>query len=265
MCVMPDALIGHTGFVGGNLAAQHRFQAWFNSKNVEAARGQRFDLLVVSAMPAAMWVANKDPDGDAANLERLWGSLAACRADAVVIVSTVAVYPVPVGVDEDTLVERVFQTTYGRNRYLLERRAAAHFPRVLSVRLPALYGPGLKKNAVYDLLRGHETHKISADAVYQFYNLNRVWRDVRTALDAGLSVVNLATEPVSVREVARVAFGMPFENAPPGTPAHFDVRTKHAGAFGGRGDYIESREQVLAGLKAFVAAERTPVRMGVAA
>src|SRR5581483_3428399 len=41
---MPDALIGHTGFVGGNLAAQHPFHTWFNSKNIEAIRGHRFEL-----------------------------------------------------------------------------------------------------------------------------------------------------------------------------------------------------------------------------
>ena len=29
---MFDAIIGHTGFVGGNIAAQHHFDARFNSK-----------------------------------------------------------------------------------------------------------------------------------------------------------------------------------------------------------------------------------------
>lgn len=262
---MPDALIGHTGFVGGNLAAQHRFHAWFNSKNVEAVRGQRFDTLVVSAMPAAMWVANADPDADRATLDRLWDCLAACRAEAVVVVSTVAVYPVTVGVDEDTIVEPTYATPYGRHRRALECRAAAHFPRVLTVRLPALYGPGLKKNAVYDLLHDNDTHKIPAAAEYQYYNLNRLWRDVRTALAAGLECVNLTTAPVSVRDVARAAFGVAFDNDPGTRPAAFDVRTKHAALFGGRDGYLESREQVLAGLKAFVAAERRAVPLRGAA
>ena len=41
---MPDALIGHTGFVGGNLAAQHRFDAVFHSKTIESVRGVGFRL-----------------------------------------------------------------------------------------------------------------------------------------------------------------------------------------------------------------------------
>jgi nucleoside-diphosphate-sugar epimerase len=253
---MPDALIGHTGFVGGNLAAQHRFDAWYNSKNVEAVRGRRFDTLVVSGMPAAMWVANANPDADRACLDRLWGCVSECRPATVVVVSTVAVYPVPTGVDEDSPIDETAQTPYGRHRLELERRAAAHFPRVLSVRLPALYGPGLKKNALYDLLHNNQVEKVHADAAYQFYPLGRLWRDIRTALDAGLSVVNLATEPVTMREVGRAAFGRAFDNDPGTAPARYDVRTRHAGVFGGRGGYVEDRGRVLAGLAAFVAAER---------
>jgi hypothetical protein len=258
---MPDALIGHTGFVGGNLAAQHAFNTWFNSKNIEAIRGQRYELLVVSGMPAAKWVANRDPGADRAVLDRLWGCLRTVHADTVVVMSTVDVYPNPVEVDEDTPVDAAAQQPYGKHRLELERLAADHFPRVLSVRLPGLFGPGLKKNAVYDLLHNNEVHKIPASGVFQFYNLARLWKDVRTALSAGLSLVNFATEPVSVREVAREAFGIDFTNDPGTKPARYDVRTRHAAVFGGRGGHLYTREQVLGELKAFVAAERDKPRI----
>ena len=260
---MPDALIGHTGFVGGNLAAQHPFNTWYNSKNIEAVRGHRFELLVVSGMPAAKWIANRDPDADKAVLDRLWGCLRTVHADTVVVMSTVDVYPSPIEVDEDTLIDSMFQQPYGKHRLELERLAADHFPRVLSVRLPGLFGPGLKKNAVYDLLHDNEVHKIPAGGVFQFYNLARLWADVRTALAAGLTLVNFATEPVSVHEVAREAFGIDFTNDPGGTPPRYDMRSRHAGLFGGRDGYLYSREQVLAELAVFVAAERE--RLGVAA
>jgi nucleoside-diphosphate-sugar epimerase len=259
---VPSGLIGHTGFVGGNLAAQHRFDAYFNSKNVEDVAGRAFDLLVVSAMPAAKWIANRDPDGDRAVLDRLWGSMSRARAGTVVVMSTVDVYPTPVGVDEDTPIDAAAQQTYGKNRLELERLAAAHFRRVLSVRLPGLFGPGLKKNAVYDLLHDNDTHKIPAAGVFQFYNLARLWADVNTALAAGLTVVNFATEPVSVREVAKEAFGLDFSNDPGVQPPRYDVRSKHAAAFGGRGGYLYDRRQVLAELAAFVAAERARLGAG---
>lgn len=257
---MADALVGHTGFVGGNLAARHRFTACFNSKNIESIRGRNFDMLVVSGMPAAKWLANRDSLGDRATLDSLWSNLAKCEAKSVVIVSTVDVYPVPRGVDEGTMIEPMFQEPYGKHRYELERRASFQFPRVLGVRLPGLYGPGLKKNAIYDLMNGNQVEKIHPDAKYQFYNLNRLWSDIRIALEAGLKVVNLATEPVSMREVARAEFGHAFGSAPGSLPAEYDMRTKHAERFGGRGYYLESKAEVLSGIAAFVAGERVPAR-----
>lgn len=250
-----DAIIGHTGFVGGNLAAQRRFDACFNSKNIESIRGKRFDLLVVSGMPAAKWLANRDPVGDRAVLESLWSNLAVCEAKRVAVISTVDVYPAPLGVDEDTLIEPVFQQTYGRHRLELEHRIAARFPRTLVLRLPGLYGPGLKKNAIYDLMTGNQVEKIIPDAEYQFYNLSRLGKDLDTALAAGLSLVNLATEPVTMREVAHAAFGHAFSQNPAVLPPRYDMRTRHAATFGGSGGYLETKAEVLAGISEFVASQ----------
>ncbi|HEY1380668.1 MAG TPA: hypothetical protein VGF55_27955, partial [Gemmataceae bacterium] len=142
------------------------------------------------------------------------------------------------------------------HRLMLERTAAEHFPRVLIVRLPGLFGPGLKKNAVYDLLHDNEVHKIHSGGVFQFYNLDRLWRDVQTADASGLALVNFATEPVSVRDVAREAFGREFANDTGQPPARYDMRSRHAARFGGRGGYLYSRGQVLAELRQFVERER---------
>ena len=65
---------------------------------------------------------------------------------------------------------------------------------------------------------------MNAASVYQFYNLDRLWSDIATAPDAGLKVVNFATEPVSVCDVIRAAFDRDFTNDPGTPPAHFDMR-----------------------------------------
>jgi hypothetical protein len=70
---------------------------------------------------------------------------------------------------------------------------------------------------------------------------------------------------VTLREVARAAFGRDFGNDPGTRPACYDVRTRHAALFGGRGSYLETREQVLAGLARFVAAERAATSPRLAA
>ena len=253
----PSALVGHTGFVGGNLAAQYPFDAPFNSKNIEEIAGQSFDLLAISAMPAAMWIANQNPDADRAVLERLTGCLRLVRAERVVVLSTVAVYPTAIDVDEGTPIDPATQTAYGRHRLMLEQFAAEHFPNALAVRLPGLFGPGLKKNAIYDLLHENELHKVNAASVYQFYNLERLWADISIAFTAGLKLVNFATEPVSIREAARAAFDCDFTNDPGTPPARYDMRSQHAGLFGGKRGYLYDRDQVFADLRAFVARSRS--------
>lgn len=254
---MPDALIGHTGFVGGNLARQHRFDQLFNSKNIEAIAGSHFDLLMVSAMPAAKWLANREPGKDRATLDRLLGCLRRAEANLVVVISTVDVYPDPVGVDEDTPIEPAAQHPYGRHRLLLEQAVAEHFPNVLVVRLPGLFGQGLKKNAIYDLMHGNDIHKIHADGVFQFYNLDHLWSDIGKAMAERLTLVNFATEPVSMREVAREAFAMDFDCQPGSPPARYNFRSRYAEILGGRGGYLYPREQVLSELREFVAREKS--------
>jgi nucleoside-diphosphate-sugar epimerase len=251
---MATALIGHTGFVGGNLARQRRFDDFYNSRNVEDIAGRSFDLVVCSGAPAEKWKANQDPDADRRTLDRLWSALRQARAAKVVLISTVDVYARPDGVDEDSDVGRGEATAYGRHRHDLERRVSENFDSLV-VRLPGLFGEGLKKNIIYDFLHNNNVDRVDARSVYQFYWLGNVWRDVSAALDAGLSLVNFATEPTSVAEVARAAFGFEFTNAPPGAPARYDFRTRHAAVFGGQGDYIAGKAQVLDEMRRYVSGQ----------
>ena len=254
--MMTDALIGHTGFVGGNLLRQRAFDACFNSQNIAEVHGQSFDLLVVSAMPAVKWLANREPDRDRASLDRLLGDLAKVQARRVVVISTVDVYPRPTEVDETTPLDVTNHHAYGKHRRMLEEAIAAQFSRVVVVRLPALFGPGLKKNAVYDLMHDNEVHKIPSAGEFQFYNLERLWSDLQTAMSHELTLVNFATATTSMADIARHVFDREFDNDLGTPPPRYDMRTIHAAAFGGRDGYLCSREQVLADLKTFVQRER---------
>jgi len=253
---MASALIGHTGFVGGNLASQHRFDDTFNSSSIERIVGRTYDTVVISGAPAAKWIANREPDADIANLRRLMDCLAGVRAGTVVLISTIDVYPAPVGVDERTPLQPADGQPYGRHRLLLERFVQDRFAAATVVRLPGLFGPGLKKNVVYDFLHDNDVHKIHCDAAFQFYDTTRLWSDIERIRFAGIDLINVATEPVTVRDVAREAFGFDFSNRTEGPPAAYDVRTTHDERLGGSGGYLYSRRQVLDDLREFVAAQR---------
>ena len=246
------ALVGHTGFVGGNLLRQTKFDELYNSANIEDIRGRRYSLVVCAGARAEKWKANRDPEQDLEGIRRLIRCLDQVSAGHVVLVSTVDVYAVPVGVDESSEVDEALATVYGRHRRILERFIQARFDCTV-VRLPGLYGEGLKKNVIYDLLYGNLVDQLCPDSIFQFYDLQRLWADVDIARSHCLSIVNLVTEPVSVREVAREAFGLELQPATPGAVARYDVRTRHAARFGGADAYLLRRDEVLAGIRRFVA------------
>lgn len=89
-------------------------------------------------------------------------------------------------------------------------------------------------------------------ASYQFYHLSRLYRDIETALQAGLTLWHPATEPVSAGELYHFLTGSDFVNEISDFPAHYDYRTEYASIFGGSGQYIESKESVLNEIKEFV-------------
>ena len=250
-----SALIGYTGFVGSNLLRQRSFDACFNSSNIEAIAGRSFDLLVCAGAPAEKWKANADPERDSDVIERLTRALEHVNARKLVLISTVDVFLDPRDVDEDSPVPMVGLHAYGRHRRRLEQIVASRFETHI-VRLVGLFGPGLKKNVIYDLLHENQVDRINARSVFQFYDLRRLWRDIAIAVDNELPLVHLPTEPVSVAEVARAGFGIEFDSRNSAPAASYDVHTRYAAVFGGSGSYIEGKSQELAGIASFVAAER---------
>ncbi|WP_093917431.1 NAD-dependent epimerase/dehydratase family protein [Sulfitobacter marinus] len=148
----PDAIIGHTGFVGSILCHQRAFQRQFNSKNIDQIRYETFGTVVCAAAPGSMVTANRDPDRDEAAIAALIEHLKKMQAECLVLISSIAVLAdFASGSDEDA---DDFQTTlaYGRHRRMLEEFCESHFERSLIVRLPALFGPGLRKNFIFDLI-----------------------------------------------------------------------------------------------------------------
>lgn len=148
----PDALIGKTGFVGGILAAQHDFPAQFNRANIHQADGQNFGTVVCAAAPGSMFAANRDPEGDAAAIDAVISALSGIKATRVVLISTIAVLAKFDGQDSENTTEFQALTPYGQNRRRLEAFCADHFDTSLILRLPALYGPGLRKNFIFDIM-----------------------------------------------------------------------------------------------------------------
>lgn len=249
---MKTALIGYTGFVGSNLATQHTFDDLYNSSNIQDIEGKEYDLIVSAGARAEKWRINQEPEKDLAEIMGLINHLKRVKTKKFVLISTVDVYKIPVGVDENTPIDTEGLHPYGKNRYVLEQFVRDAYDGLI-VRLPGLFGPGIKKNVIYDLMHDNNVDRIHHAGSFQYYNLEYIWKDICVALDNNLKLVNLATEPVRTDEIAKHCFGIDFTNVPEGVSAgSYDIRSVYAGDFGGSSGYLYSRQQELNDIRAFV-------------
>ena len=251
---MTDAIVGHTGFVGGNLIAQHEFGAFFNSKNIQDIDGNDFDLLVFSGARAEKWIANKEPEKDRAGIDGAIAHLKTVRAKRLVLISTIDVLPQELGLDEDA--QCVSAHAYGENRLFLEEAVVDLFDKVNIVRLPGLFGEGLKKNIVYDLLHGNMLEKINPESAFQFYDLSSLWRDIETVIAHDLPLVHLFPQPIQTGRILKELFPDAAVGSDPAPKAEYDYRTKYAHLFGGSDGFIYDADEVMRRLAIYVNGQR---------
>ena len=229
---MADALIGYTGFVGSNLARQMSFDEFYNSKNIEDIRGREFDLIVCAGMPGMKWYANAHSDEDYGAIISLLEAVRQTTSKKIVLISTVdAIRPTDV---------------YGNHRADAEA-ILRHYRDATVVRLPALFGPGLKKNALYDLMTGQRETEIAPNAIYQWYPLRRLGDDLRRIQEAGIRTINLVSEPIAMEEIRarffpRYAIGLPRDDAP-----HYNVPCEYPEFWLSRSEIMDEMGDFLAG------------------
>jgi hypothetical protein len=246
------ALVGYSGFVGGNLCRQHQFDALFNSRNIHQIEGRDFELLVVSAAQAKKWWANLHPAEDWAGIERLLNSLDRVSARRVVLISTIDVLPPLPGVDEDFDAHSRDNHAYGTHRLRLEDAVKERFAGTAVVRLPGLFGQELKKNVIHDLLNQHQLEKINPASGFQYYDLGALWGHIELILSEGLPLIHLFTEPVATSEIVERFFPGVEVGGDAVPPVQYLFKTKFASLFGGRDGYIWSRQEVLRRMGNFI-------------
>lgn len=194
-----DLLVGSTGFVGGNLMAKHRFSAVCHSSDVAAQYNTRPDLCVYAGVPAAMFLANADPEADLAVMAAARENLRRIAPKEVVLISSIAVYADSRGKNEDDEPDTDGLSAYGSNRLQLERWVREDFPAALIVRLPALYGKGLKKNFLYDL-RTITPAMLKTEKYNELAQKSELVREGYTRADNGFYKLNGTVDAAALRD-----------------------------------------------------------------
>ncbi|MDO8144121.1 NAD-dependent epimerase/dehydratase family protein [Isoptericola sp. 178] len=259
---MRTALIGWSGFVGSNIAAARSFDALYNTSNIDEIRGQEFDLVVSAAARADSHRINADGARDRAEIDDYVDLLETVKIGRLVLASTVCIYPGGTTPDESTPLSEEGLTPYGANRLHMERRLSDAFD-LLPVRLPQLYGRGIKKGIVYDLMNDYRVEFIRPEGLFQYYDLRRLWSDTQRALDAGIDSLNIATPAITSADIAQEVFGRDISGQEFDTPENplsrmytRDMRTEHASLYGGPDGYLMSRQESLDAVRSFVVEAR---------
>lgn len=166
-----DLLVGSTGFVGTNLAVEHPFALEVHSTNVGRAFDDTFDLVVYAGVPGTKFLANLSPEADLKSIEQAKDNIEHIQTERLVLISTTDVYGRSKGLCETNLPPSEGLDAYGLHRLQLEQWVQSRYPDALIIRLPAIYGKGLKKNFVYDLIHRSPAY-LSPSKYDELKNLN---------------------------------------------------------------------------------------------
>lgn len=197
---MPSAIIGHTGYVGSYLKTKiDGICDYYNSKNIDQIAGREYDTIYFAGLPAAKWIANKDPDEDLQNLNSILILLEQCIARRFILISTIDVYNKSV-VKQDEHGTFFTDEPYGKHRRMMEEWVIQKYENHCILRLPALFGAGLKKNILYDLIKNKSCVVDPADT-FQWYNLNNLYFDMQMCLELELKITNLFSEPIKMADI----------------------------------------------------------------
>ena len=251
---MNNAIFGYTGFVGSYLTRFYKFNSLYNSKNITDAKYKLFDTIFISCIPAKKWMANKFPYKDTNTISNIKSIIKTIKANKVILISTIDIYNnINNKSNENTNIDYLNNHTYGKNRYLFEQFIETHFKNVYIIRLPALFGNGLKKNIIFDLINNNNVDKIYINSKFQWYNLEWIKEDIDICLKNKLKKCNFFTEPIETSKILKLFENKyKFENNPVKL-FNYDCCTKNYKYFKfGHNGYIRNKDIVYRSIEYFI-------------
>lgn len=238
--------MGASGFVGASLSkiinAKH-----FTSANISELPGICPETVWVAAPSAVKWKANAEPEADALSVRGLLSNVLAAKPLRIVHFSTIDVYGSSQFLhapDEDT--RPIPDCPYGANRLWLEDSWEADCVQI--VRLPGLFGDGLKKNIIFDLVNNRNHGAVSLGSCFQWYDMSDL-ADLLSEINSfGNGTYNVSVEPLETDLLVQSVFPDMKELCTGTGRAAYDMRSKNG--------YRFSKDTVIEQIKRYVAACR---------
>lgn len=198
-------VIGGDGFVGSafirlltRLGIDH---ASINRDNYDRFVGTTCSLVINANGNSKKYIADRDPLRDFdESVRSVVQSLEDFRCQRYVFLSSGDVYPDPSGTGssgEDVRIDPALLGRYGLHKFLAEQTVRSCCTAWLIFRMSGFCGPGLKKNAIFDMLRGEEV-RLSAHSELQFISTDRAAALMWDVITSGVSreVINVGASGV---------------------------------------------------------------------
>lgn len=207
-------ILGGNGFVGSAYARQLEMQGFpyavIGKSNYAQYVGRTCDVLINANGSSSKRLAEADPALDfQLNVESVRRSLSDFRFETYVFLSSGDVYPdcsSPETTQESTAIDPSLQSTYGFHKYLAELYVRHEARRWLIVRQGGFVGPGMMKNAIFDVLYGDRVW-VQPNSCFQFIHTDDSAKIVLSQVEkVDNRIANLSgSGTISVAEMGELA------------------------------------------------------------
>lgn len=253
------AIVGANGFIGKNLAVDLPNSELYTRANIASLAESEAQTLIVAAAPAVKWKANLESEKDFSEVSHLWEQISRSKARECILISTIDVFPRGVIFTESSQLPPEIPEAYGRNRGWLEGRIKERFDISLIVRLPGMYGNGLKKNVIFDLVNKRQDVKLpNGGDTFQWWDVSDIAEKVLQARQHSVNTLNLASEPISFSDLAMEVFKIEVPIFSEDILS-YNMRSEYVQPLSGlRSDYFYQKQEVVSKLKTWIdSAQRT--------
>jgi len=148
--------------------------------------GQKCEVLINANGNSKKFLADRDPKWEFdASVRTVIHSLEDFRAECYIYLSTGDVYPdqsSPLLTKEDQAIDFMAQSRYGFHKGLAEVAVRKSHARHIIMRMGGFVGPGIKKNAIYDMITGSAVW-LTPDSELQFISTDTAARLVWLVLE----------------------------------------------------------------------------------
>jgi nucleoside-diphosphate-sugar epimerase len=195
-------ILGGEGFVGSayprlfeKLGLPHQV---LTRANYDSFVGQTCDVFINANGNSKKFMADRDPKWEFdASVRSVVATLTDFKAGAYIHLSTGDVYPdqtSPEVTREDQPIDPKKQSRYGLHKHVAEHMVRATQPRHIIMRMGGFVGPGMKKNAIFDMLNDAPVW-LTPDSELQFISTDTAARLVWGIFELGAfgETVNLGS------------------------------------------------------------------------